>query len=144
MSMKRQGVTLIELLVVVIVVAIIAGLAVPGYSRMIEKVRAKDAQGTLSILLRAEQMYKLANLSFGTLVQMVNGKYLDPDPNPDPNWTFSTSGVGATAFIATATRNAGSSESGKTIQLDQNWTGDTIAGAPYNGKKYYGNHPLHD
>ena len=145
MKKAALGTTLIELLIVVLIVAAIAGLAVPSYLRMIEKIKVKDAQATLTIIYRAEGMYRLAYNTYGTLDQMVTGNYIDPNPNPDPNWTFSTSGELATAFEATASRNPGAGEfSEKTIKLNQDWTGNPIPGPPYNGKKFFGNHPLHD
>ena len=135
--------TLIELMVVVIIVAIVAGLAVPNYTKMVERTKVKDAQGTLNIIYRAEGMYKLSYLSFGALPNLVAGSYLDPNPSSDPNWTFSTSGESATAFTATATRKAGAgSYSTKTVSLDQTWTGDAVYSS--NTKKYLGDHPLHD
>lgn len=143
---KSDGLTLIELLVVVVIVGIVAGLAVPNYSSMVERTKVKDAQGTLNIVYRAEGMYKLSYLGYGTLDQLVAGNYLDPNPSSDPNWTFTVTASGgppATSFTATATRKAGS-ESDKTVSLDKDWTGDTITGTPYSGKKYFGTHPLHD
>ena len=140
---ETSGLTLIELMVVVIIVAIIAGLAVPNYSKMVERTKVKDAQGTLNIIYRAEGMYKLSYLGYGTRTQLVAGSYLYPDPSNDANWTFSTSGVTATAFTATATRKAGAGDfSEKTVSLDKDWTGDAVYSE--NTKKYLGDHPLHD
>ena len=114
----------------------------PNYRRTIEKARVKDAQGTLAILFRAEQMYKLANPTYGTFDQLISGNYLDPNPN-SAQWTFSTSGATASAFVATATRQVGS-YAGNTVSLNQNWTGDPIDNGTYQGKAFFGDHPLHD
>ena len=141
-----QGMTLIELLVVVVIVGIVAGLAVPNYTSMVERTKVKDAQGTLNIIYRSEGMYRLSYLGYGTLAQLVAGNYLDPDPSTDANWTFSATASGGpppTSFAATATRKAGAgSYSTKTVSLDQTWTGDAVYSS--NTKKYLGDHPLHD
>lgn len=127
------------------IVGALATLIVPNYQRTIEKTRVKEAQGSLAILFRAEQMYKLANQSYGTFNQLVSGTYLDPNPN-SAQWSYSTSSADfSVGFTATATRQAGA---GQTVKLDQNWTGnpinDTGAGGPYQGKTFFGDHPLHD
>ncbi len=143
---KSNGLTLIRLLVVVLIGGIVAGLAVPNYSSMVERTKVKDAQGTLNIVYRAEGMYKLSYLGYGTLAQLVAGNYLDPNPSSDSNWTFTVTTSGgppATSFNAEAARKAGS-YSGKKVSLTEAWTGDVISADPYNGKKYAGDHDLHD
>ncbi|MBI3318442.1 MAG: prepilin-type N-terminal cleavage/methylation domain-containing protein [Candidatus Omnitrophica bacterium] len=137
---SRRGFTLLELLVVVIVIGVLASVALPNYNRMIEKTRVRDAQGTLNMIFQAERVYRLDNASYGTLAQLIAGNYL-PDPNVSADWTYATSSATATAFQADATR---SNATANTISLNENFTGRPIAGAPYNGKAYIGNHPQRD
>ena len=56
---KRVSFSLLELTIVVIMVAIIATFAIPGYYKAIEKTRGKDAEATLIAIYNAQKRYKL-------------------------------------------------------------------------------------
>jgi type IV pilus assembly protein PilE len=57
---KFQGFTLIELLIVIVISAILAAVAMPAYTSMVNKSRAKDACADLSSLaLNLENRYQL-------------------------------------------------------------------------------------
>lgn len=57
---REQGFTLIELMIVVTVAAILATVAMPAYTRMINKSRAKDAAADLAALgLNLENRFQL-------------------------------------------------------------------------------------
>lgn len=57
---REQGFTLIELMIVVTVAAILATIAMPAYTRMINKSRAKDAAADLASLgLNLENRFQL-------------------------------------------------------------------------------------
>ena len=77
--MKRlsmKGFTLIEMLVVVLIIGILAGVALPQYTRTVEKSRLAEAMITLSSLQRAVDMYVLANGYPNAQVRFVKD---DPD-----------------------------------------------------------------
>ena len=63
---KIGGFTLIELLVVVLIIGILSAIALPEYTKAVEKSRAAEAQTLLRNLLTAEKAYKLANLGYTT------------------------------------------------------------------------------
>ena len=64
-DMKRQaGITLIELMIVVAIIGIIAAIALPNYSRYVERARAGDAQGALMSLAGAMERYHTANSTY--------------------------------------------------------------------------------
>ena len=142
---KAPAFSLLELLVVVAIVAILAAAALPNFQRMVERSRVQDAQTTLNMIFHAERIYRLDNNAFGTLAQLVAGRYLSSDPNTNTtNWTFATANVAAATFTATATRVGGGVFNGNTISLDQNFTGAPNPNPPYNGSRYAGTHPLRD
>ncbi|MDD5005964.1 MAG: type II secretion system protein [Candidatus Omnitrophica bacterium] len=115
----RHAITLIELVVVVVVVGILAGLALPTYTRSRERTMDKQAIAILNFVLAAERVYKsemggyypnggatesyLSNINSNLRLDLVD----------DGNWaTHSILGIGTSGqpslhFQATWTRDKG-------------------------------------
>lgn len=55
----KQGFTLIELLVVVLIIGILSSVALPQYTKAVEKARASEAIQLLGDLATAEQIYQM-------------------------------------------------------------------------------------
>lgn len=62
--MNRKGFTLIELLVVVLIIGILASVALPQYTKAVEKSRSTEAITLLSNLAKAEEIYALATNAY--------------------------------------------------------------------------------
>ncbi len=58
---KNAGFTLIELLVVVLIIGILSSIALPQYTKAVEKARATEVWVEGRALLNALSVYKLAN-----------------------------------------------------------------------------------
>ena len=68
-TMKRRaagGFTLMELLIVVIIIGILATLALPQFSRVIDQSREAEAVNMIGSILSAELLYYQENLRYTT------------------------------------------------------------------------------
>ncbi len=64
-SVKQKGFTLIELMITVAIVAILAAVAYPSYTRYIVKANRSAAQAQMLDIANRQQQLLLANRSYG-------------------------------------------------------------------------------
>lgn len=109
---REKGFTLIELMIVVTVAAILATVAMPAYTRMVNKSRAKDAAADLAALgLNLENRFQL-QLSYPVIAA---GTAVGADANSTfAGWAATQSNhfnyaltSSATAYTLTATGKGG-------------------------------------
>ena len=62
--MNNKGFTLIELLVVVLIIGILAAIALPQYTKAVERSRTAEAMQHLGDLATAQSIYFMVNNSF--------------------------------------------------------------------------------
>ena len=130
MKTGRFGFTLLELMIGLVIVAILASIAIPSFSKAIEKTKIKDAQTTLSAIYSAEKIYHLDQNTYGTLGNLVANNYIsDPDPgNSNADWNFADGHAPTdTTFNVTATRTGGS-YNGNTVWVEQDFAGNNYGG----------------
>lgn len=81
-SWDPSGFTLIELLVVVLIIGILASVALPQYTKIVEKARASKMITSAKALHGAQQRYQMAN---GTKARSFEELDLDMGTPMDPN-----------------------------------------------------------
>lgn len=86
----KQGFTLIELLVVVLIIGILSSVALPQYTKAVEKARATEAIQLLGDLATAEQIYQMGMGSYTGDLSMLD---------------LQLPGVGSTTTSTTSTKN---------------------------------------
>lgn len=118
---RRAGFTLLELMVVVAIIAILAAIAIPSYSRYVVKTNRVAAEGCLSEYANYMERYYTTNLRYdqsapasGSTAAAVQNPLLDTPPSPvldcaSPSQTGNNYGysllpaVSATAYTVQAT-----------------------------------------
>ena len=69
---RLGGFTLIELLVVVLIIGILAGVALPQYTKAVEKSRMAEAITLVKSLTTAQEVYKMANGNWASDFSMLD------------------------------------------------------------------------
>lgn len=124
MIRKESAFTLMEILIAVVVLAVLAGLALPNYFQTVEKARSNEAVGNLNIIRMGERIYRLNNGRYwpnpdatnNTLASINSALNIELNTAYYNALSVTSTGTG-TGFTATASRgNAGA----KTFTIDQN------------------------
>ena len=119
--LNSKGFTLIEVLIVVIIIAVLAGLAVPMFRGTVEKSRKAEAEGVLSAVRSAEMRYFAANNTYtGTLANLDYNPAAADTSGQTVHFTYTVPTATAVALTVTATRNATDGGDGtSTVSLNQ-------------------------
>ena len=152
----KKGFTLIELLVVVLIIGILSAVALPQYTKTVEKSRASEAVTLLGTIANGERIYKMANGSYTDVLDdldvtvstttknfvftpTVSSGTLKVQADRANNGT-AVSGTDAYALVlhmdsdGTITRNCcGSEEMCKAVKSGNDWTYEGQCNAASNG-----------
>lgn len=105
--MKRnKGFTLIELLVVVSIIGILAAIALPSYTKYINRSRRIDAKNALTAVQLAQEKYRGNNITYSSVLSDLGLS----SNSPQGFYTLSISAATATSYTATATVNSASAQ----------------------------------
>ena len=99
--MNNKGFTLIELLVVVLIIGILSAIALPQYTKAVEKSRASEAQAWLADFVTGQALYKTANGKYALAAKVGDMDVTLPTPK---HFTVSNTST-ADKAMAKLTRN---------------------------------------
>jgi len=119
----KKGFTLIELLITIIIIGILATLAIPNYTNMVEKAKADQAITYLKVIRTGEKIYYSSNFSYTACANLGELNNRISAEVTDESYLFSVTSSAADTFLATAQRKTDN----KTITLNQDgtWGGDS-------------------
>ena len=103
----KKGFTLIELLVVVLIIGILSSVALPQYTKAVNRAKAAEAWTVLKAVADAQEVYFLANNTYSSSFDE-----LDIEIPEMKNWDIGTSSIGgsSTHFYLSLEGKAGMSE----------------------------------
>ena len=112
-----KGFTLLELVIVIVILAIIAGLAVPRYIRVVNRSRGSEALSMLNHIRESAERYYARNGAVytgmtpaaGTNFAAATPSNLDFDPTDiggAANFTYQFTAIAAASYTLRATSNA--------------------------------------
>ena len=90
--MNNKGFTLIELLVVVLIIGILAAIALPQYTRAVERSRTAEAVQWLGNVASAQQIFYMQNNRFATSRDDLNTGDITIPPI-STNWNMGSNGT---------------------------------------------------
>ena len=105
---RRGGFTLIELLIVLVIIGILAGVALPSYSKYVLRSKRSAAQAIMYDLSNREEQYMLANRSYADKATLESNGFTLPTEvakNYSYDVTVSTTGAPGYTISFTAIAN---------------------------------------
>ncbi len=97
-KIMKKGFTLIELLVVVLIIGILSAIALPQYTKAVEKSRAAEAMTLLKAIETAENAYYMANGEYTEDLSSLDLEF----PNVTSSYAFETKNFEFSVGVATA------------------------------------------
>lgn len=117
----KQGFTLLELLIVIVIVGVLTAVAIPSFTKMIERAKADQAITYLRVIRTGEKIYYASHTGYTACAKAAQIKSILGAEVTEESYEFSVTSSEPTTFLATAKRKTDNT----TITLDQDgiWGG---------------------
>lgn len=114
---NNKGFTLMEMLITVLLIAILAGMAMPQYFKAVEKQKGVEAVNILSAVGKSQERYFAVNETYAKDFSDLDADFIDSDSKASPTgenfntkyFQFSLSGTDENNGKVTATRKGSES-----------------------------------
>lgn len=115
-SHKARGFTLIEVMITAAVIAVLVGVAFPGYTRMMIKVRRSDAHESLMKAVALQEQFYVDNKRYATKMSELgyvdgSGTATDSPKSREGHYTITVSASTASTFTLQAAPVSGAPQS---------------------------------
>lgn len=115
---NAKGFTLTEIIVTMLILAAMAGMALPRYTFVMEKARAAEGVQILDSLYKAQVMFEFENGVYATTLAELEVEIPDPE-NFD---TLTDGDIDSVNPIASVTRRAGEAPENYSLTIDMDGT----------------------
>jgi len=102
---NHRGFTLLEIIIVIIIVGGLASLALPRFFKTVEYSRSVEALTNVAAIRQSVERCYLQRSSYENCGVFSDLDLEDPANSPNNHFTYSFSGMGASTYTITATRN---------------------------------------
>jgi type IV pilus assembly protein PilE len=130
MRNEASGFTLIELMIVIVVVAILAAIAIPGYRQYVLRTNRTEAKRTLLNVAAAEEKFYLQNNTYAgpsALTTPPPAGLGIPGTTEHGHYTVAIDAADAATFSATATAQGGQAQDSRCASFTINQAGGRTA-----------------
>ena len=110
---KKRGMTLIELMIVMVIISVLASIAIPSWTAMVQKSRRSDAVNILLLAQVEQEKYRANNTTYAS--SMSDLGLSTYDSADQEHYRVTVQSASATAYLITALPNgaqAGDTECG--------------------------------
>ncbi len=105
---SRKGFTLVELLMVVIIIGVLVTIAIPNYTRAVERSKGGKAKATLDALRKAQLQYRALEDSYtATIADLTDVDFPFSAISSDGDWSYNVGSASTNTVTVSAIRVAG-------------------------------------
>lgn len=100
---RERGMTLIELMIVIVIISVLASIAIPSWTAMVQKSRRSDAVNLLLLAQVEQEKYRANNTTYAS--SMSNLGLSTYDSSAREYYQVTVQSASATAYLITAAPN---------------------------------------